>query len=156
MKNGTNMNCRFVHNHLLAYIENSLPEKIKGEVGEHIATCQKCSVLYTNVRDTYLVTSNIAQPVPPPFFANRVMARYKARFAAQTDVLHRTLRVFQPVAATVLLLLGISAGIYLGRAYTSMQNNGTGALKVEQADAYSAEYFSVSGVQDLAVLLDND
>jgi Putative zinc-finger len=137
--NTEKMKCKTVHNKLIFFLEKELPVAEMQAVQEHLNSCTACSLFAEDLKKTLSILESDKTPELNPFFYTRVKMRLE-----QTQNALRTrpvvVRVLQPVAFSIILVLGIYAGIKLGNTRPNSGNH----LSVEQEmipywDALDAE-----------------
>lgn len=121
------MKCKTVHNKLIFFLEKELPEAEMKAVQEHLAGCTDCALFAEDMKKTLSILELDKTPELNPFFYTRVKARLEQ---TSTRMVGRPVlvRVLQPVAFSIILLLGIYAGIKIGDTSSTRQN----ALTAEQ------------------------
>jgi anti-sigma factor RsiW len=152
------MSCRLVQKNLLEYIEDSLDFATSNEIKKHIESCSDCFNLYKNVQETYTSFEKMPKQDPGPYFSARVLARYEKWEAIETNSSHRILRILQPIAASVFILVGVSAGIYLGKNLAGSKTVASSqVLTNESLETYASEYYLDGlGEQSVENLIDNE
>lgn len=152
------MNCGLVQKNLLEFIEGSLADNVGFEVKNHIDSCELCSGLYRNVKETYTAFEKEPLPILDPFFSTRVLSKLHNIEVIETNTTHKLIRILQPIAASVLLLIGVSAGIYLGKNLAGSKTIVSNAvINNETLETYASEYYLDDlGEQSVSNLIDNE
>lgn len=121
------MKCKTVHSKLIFFLERELPEAEMKAVQEHLAGCTDCALFAEDMKKTLSILESDKTPELNPFFYTRVKARMEQ---PATRLVGRPVlaKVLQPVAFSIILLLGIYAGIKIGNTSSSRVN----ALTAEQ------------------------
>ena len=158
MQTKKEMTCRSVQKNLLDYIEDSVDRALGIEVKKHLESCSECFRLYQNVQETYTSFKRVPKQDPGPYFSARVLARYQRWEAIETNWSHRILRVLQPIAASVLILVGVTAGIYLGKNLASSTTfTSSQVVNNESLETYASEYYLDGlGEQSVENLINNE
>ena len=158
MQTKKDMSCRSVQKNLLEYIEDSLDFVTSNEVKKHLESCPECFTLSQNVQETYTSFEKMPKQDPGPYFSARVMARYQRWEAVETNSSHQILRILQPIAASVLVLVGVTAGIYLGKHLASSNTVASSqGVNNESLETYASEYYLDGlGEQSVENLIDNE
>lgn len=152
------MNCPLVHENLLGYIEDSLEDNVYSEVKRHLDSCEQCLILYQNIKETYTAFEKLPRPELDPFFSTRVLSTYFNKEAIGTSTSHKLIRILQPIAASILILFGVSAGIYLGKDLAvSKAIVSAPVLNNQTMETYASEYYLDDlGELSVANLIDNE
>ena len=158
MQTKKNLNCGQVHKNLLDFIDGSLAENVNFDIKNHIGYCEQCYGLYLNVKETYTAYEKEPVPILNPFFSTRVLAKLHNIEVIETNMSHKLLRIFQPIAASVLIIIGISAGIYLGKNLAGSKTIvSVNILNNETLETYASEYYLYDlGEQSVSNLIDNE
>ena len=111
------MKCKNLHSKLIFYLEDDLPEAEKGRVEKHLSECNECRAFANDMRKTLGIIEVEKKPESNPFFYTRLKARLESEYQQEPEMFRRPFfaRVLQPVLFSVILLLGIYAGIKLGQ-----------------------------------------
>lgn len=115
------MNCQIVQKNLIFFLEGELPETEMKAFQEHLNSCSECALFAEEMKLTLSILDSEKNPDINPFFYTRVKAKLENQMEAQGQVMHRPVlaRVLQPLAFSVILLLGIYGGMRLGSTTTS-------------------------------------
>lgn len=69
------MDCKYIQNNLVQYIENELSvDKIDG-IKEHLDSCKECSDLFSEISLTYDILGDKEEIEPKAFFAESVLSK---------------------------------------------------------------------------------
>ncbi len=111
------MNCKKHRDKIIFFLEGDLPGHEMEEVRHHLAECGDCAAFAEELKKTLGVLQEERSPEVNPFFYTRLKARMEAPAAEMLRAEQRPAweRVLQPVFFSLLLLLGIYAGITIGR-----------------------------------------
>ncbi len=111
------MKCKNLHSKLIFYLEGDLPESEKQRVEEHLSECSECMAFANDMRKTLGMIEVEKNPESNPFFYTRLKARLEKEYQEEHQAAGKPLlrRVLQPVLFSIILLLGIYAGIKLGQ-----------------------------------------
>ena len=109
------MKCKTVHSKLIFFLEKELEPAEMQAVKEHLDRCPDCALFAEEMEKTLSILETDKIDAVNPFFYTRVKAKLENQ-AAQPQIARRPVlvRVLQPVAFSVILILGIYAGIKLG------------------------------------------
>lgn len=85
-------------------------------VQEHLGSCPDCALFAEEMKKTLSILNLEKNPEVTPFFYTRVKAKLENQQEAESFATRRPMlvRVLQPVAFSLLLVLGIYVGIRLG------------------------------------------
>jgi anti-sigma factor RsiW len=109
------MKCKTVHSKLIFFLDEELPAKEMQAIQKHLAACSNCALFAKDMKKTLSILETEKTPEINPFFYTRVKAKMENQEVE--EVLNRRpvlVRVLQPVAFSIILLIGIYAGIKLG------------------------------------------
>lgn len=149
------MKCRKIENNLINYIEGTLPVDIMQDIASHLNECESCKLLFENVKTTYTSFEHLPEPVTDTFFFARI--KPKLHHSHTLDNLVFLHGKFPRIAASVMFLIAIGAGIYIGSdMQNSLSSNGT-ITQTEMLEAYTNDYYlDDSGMQGLESLITNE
>jgi predicted anti-sigma-YlaC factor YlaD len=148
------MKCRQVHKNIIDLIEHTLPESVSDEMFRHIKSCLDCGELYDNVSATYTVINSVPKPEINPFFFTRLQQRLESGKQKEAHIGMVLIKRLQPIAIIILLFIGISSGIFIGKNLVSYKNNSDQKAVL---DAYASEYYlNKTGEEALNTLLTNE
>jgi hypothetical protein len=115
------MNCKTIHNKLIFFIEEELSTHEMRAVESHLKNCSSCALFADELQKTLGLIEKEKVYEQNPFFYTRV----KARLEKQHKKIHMTrpvlIRVMQPLAFSILLVLGVYGGIQLGVPHKTNQ-----------------------------------
>lgn len=124
------MKCKELHSKLIFFFDEELPAKEMQAVQEHLNDCTDCALFAEDMKKTLSILETEKTPELNPFFYTRLKAKMESQEVEQ--VLNRRpvlVQVLQPVAFSIILLIGIYAGIKLGATGTTSK---TTTVLVEQ------------------------
>jgi len=151
------MDCKLVHINLIGFIEQSLPDELFAEVNKHIGECAHCQALFQNVNSTYNSYEKILKPTVNPFIYTRIEQRLHTKRHPEIVPQSMMFRRVQSIAATVLILVGVSLGVFLGKNLSGSSFTLSSSEKTERLNAYAAEYNLTSvSEENYDVLLNNE
>ena len=143
MEKKQKMNCRQVHNHLIAYMEGSLPGKTEEAVGEHLTHCASCSAVYTRAGRTMKALAETLPTIDPGVF---YYTRLKQRMENELHPVIPAIRLQQhiPILQTMLFSLfifaGIIGGIMIGSG-TSSTSPGVSFTSAQTPQSFAYNYY---------------
>lgn len=111
------MNCKTVHNKLIFFLENELPVSEMKQVEQHLESCSECALFLKEMQLSFSILEDEKVHEQNPFFYTRVKARLENMDAKQVVGQAIFARVLQPLAFSVILLLGVYGGIKLGQPH---------------------------------------
>jgi predicted anti-sigma-YlaC factor YlaD len=151
------MDCKLIQNNLIGYVEQTLPIEVSANIKDHLGSCASCLRLYENVYSTYTSYSHIAKPAVNPFIYSRIEQKLHRKYQPEVAITPIWFRKVQPVAATVLLFIGVSFGIYLGKNLSKTALSVSKTERSEVLNAYASEYYITSTTdENLEVLLNTE
>ena len=110
------MKCNKVHNKLIFFLEKELPVSEMEQVQKHLDECSECALFAAEMKNTLSILDSDKVRDENPFFFTRVKARLENQAEEQLSARPVLTRVLQPVAFSIILLLGIYGGFKLGQA----------------------------------------
>jgi len=143
------MKCKQVHKNLIGYIEETLPMPLSADLHNHIDKCTDCKALYENILATYTVFNQLPKPEINPFFYTRLEQKIKSKKPSEILLMPLFLRRVQLVAATVLIAVGISFGILIGKNLANSQLAKTSIDQNAILEAYASEYYLTGTGDDI-------
>lgn len=108
------MKCNKVHNKLIFFVEGELPGEEMQAVQEHLHHCPECALFAEELKLSLSILETEKEPEINPFFYTRVKAKLEKQ---DEQLLQRRpvfVRVLQPFAFSLILLLAIYGGIKFG------------------------------------------
>lgn len=110
------MKCNKVHNKLIFFLGKELPVSEMEQVQKHLDECSECALFAAEMKNTLSILDSDKVTDENPFFYTRVKARLENQTEVQLSVRPVLARILQPVAFSIILLLGIYGGFKLGQA----------------------------------------
>jgi anti-sigma factor RsiW len=108
------MKCKNVHSKLIFFLEKELPVSEMEQVQQHLDECSECALFAAEMKNTLQILDSDKVNDENPFFFTRVKARLEKQDEEQPVSRPVLIRVLQPVAFSIILLLGIYGGFKLG------------------------------------------
>jgi predicted anti-sigma-YlaC factor YlaD len=110
------MKCHSVQKKLSAYQDRELEPRGQEEVGRHLLSCQSCREQYEKLERVWQTLGELEEIRPDPWFYRQLTRKIKE--PREQGLLPALQHVFQllcePVIASILLIIGLMAGSYLG------------------------------------------
>ena len=110
------MKCRNAQKKLSAYQDRELDPRDQEEISRHLLSCQSCREQYAELERVWQTLGGLEEIRPDPWFY-RQLAR-KIREPREKGLLPTLQHVFQlfrvPVTVSVILVVGLLVGTYLG------------------------------------------
>lgn len=123
------MKCKTIHKNLIFFLEGDLPASEMEQITAHLSGCKECAAFAEEMRKTLFVLNQEKSPKVNPFLYTRIKARLESQSMVGKNLWKPALvKVLQPVFFSILLLVGIYAGIKVGNTASyeasvySMQN----------------------------------
>lgn len=115
------MKCKVLHKKLIFFLEKELPENEIEQIKVHISECASCALFVEEMRKTLAVIAEERMPETNPFLYSRVKVKLEdhAEKSPAPGWLTHLKPALQPIAFSVLLVLGIYSGFKIG--YTAEQ-----------------------------------
>lgn len=110
------MKCKAVHKKLILFLEKELPGPEMKAVQEHLDVCPDCAFFAEEMKMTLSILETEKVSEVNPYFYTRVKAKLDRQSEIQFSGIRSSMlvRVLQPVAFSIILLLGIYGGVKLG------------------------------------------
>ncbi|MFY9150451.1 MAG: zf-HC2 domain-containing protein [Prolixibacteraceae bacterium] len=124
------MNCKTIHQDLIFYLDNELPEERRSVVQEHLNVCADCRKFYELLKTEMQLITEEKNPEVSPFFYTRLSARLENKQDYLPQKSWST--VLQPAFFSLILLIGIYGGLKLGNnaSSPSIQQNRTSNIQM--------------------------
>jgi len=110
------MKCHNAQKKFSAYQDRELKPREQEEISSHLLNCQSCREQYEKLERVWQTLEELQEIRPDPWFYQQIVR--KNREPRQQGLLPYFQRVFRlmpsPVIASILLVIGILAGAYLG------------------------------------------
>jgi hypothetical protein len=137
-----NMKCKEINKNLIGYIEDTIPANLRVDIEKHFSQCITCKELYENVFATYTICNHQPQVEVNPYFHTRLEQKLKNK--AQASIKSSSGKLvwrLQPIAAGLLIVIGVSAGIFIGNSLSGTSIAGTKPNRTELLEAYANDYY---------------
>jgi anti-sigma factor RsiW len=110
------MKCQNVQKKLSAYQDTELEPKEQEQVRNHLLSCRACCEQYAELEQVWKLVGQLEEIHPDQWFYRQLTKKIREpREQGQIAALQRVFRVFRtPAIASILLVVGILAGAYLG------------------------------------------
>lgn len=113
------MDCRSVRKLLPAYLESDVTSGEKSQIDTHLASCAACSSAVDDLRKTVAHVRNLEEIEPPPWMAQKIMARIREEApAAKKGLFERIFGAWpmkMPVGALATILIAVCT-VYVYKA----------------------------------------
>ena len=110
------MNCRSTQKRLPAYQDKELEPLEQEEIRSHLLSCRACREQFAGLERVWLTLEGLEQIHPDPWFYRQVVRKIKEpRERGLLPTLQHVFRLSRaPVAVSIILIVGLLAGTYLG------------------------------------------
>ena len=100
---------------LSAYQDGELKPREEKELRRHLQDCHSCKEAYENLERVWQAIGRLEEIRPDPWFYRQLVGRIHERKHGWLPALRRVFQfVGAPAVASIILILGIGAGIHLG------------------------------------------
>jgi hypothetical protein len=124
------MDCKTVHENILALTEGALPEDLQRSILEHTRICGSCTRLAEGFKSVESIIASERETAPNPFTKTRILQHIETTLDERQHMkLPQFKRVLQPVLITLSLFVALFIGFILGK----QANTPTNAGRVVQA-----------------------
>jgi hypothetical protein len=150
------MKCKYIYKNLIGYIEQTIPANLHEEIDNHINSCRSCEELYNNVFATYHIADVNIVPEVNPFFYTRLEQKLKTKVDREITFVPKLILKLQPIAITILIVVGISTGILIGKNI-SVSTLNVNPDRSEILEAYASDYYLINtGEESMDALINNE
>ncbi len=111
------MNCNYIRQHILDFLDSSLDEIEVAEFEKHIQHCETCSKLVVNFRIAFSAYNEEPQLEAGPYYYSKLKNRLEKRQAnknTQWIFFSVSTSLLKPAYAVVIIILALFTGIFLG------------------------------------------
>ena len=110
------MKCSKIQKKLSAYQDNELETHEREQVRSHLLSCRDCREEFAELERVWQTLGGLEEIHPDPWFYRQIVRRIKKPYEqASSPTLGHVLRLFRaPVAVSLILIIGLLAGTYLG------------------------------------------
>jgi anti-sigma factor RsiW len=146
------MNCLELREHVNAFIDGELPPLQTEEIEAHLGTCAPCRQAFARLQQLGSLLQEPSVPVVPENLAERVLGQARKRTERSRTAADMAWKPFpwkgstslpMRVAAAAVLLVGLSAGVLMGRQVgrrTAGASEQKGFRSTDAASVYSLDY----------------
>ncbi|MBN1819360.1 MAG: zf-HC2 domain-containing protein [Prolixibacteraceae bacterium] len=110
------MKCKSIHNKIIFYLEGNLQKDEMMAIEKHLQICDDCKKFTGELQKTLAIIEKEKIIEVNPFFYTRLKSRMQSQSEKVVSSSPVFLRILQPVAFTVLLLIGVYSGIKIGES----------------------------------------
>jgi hypothetical protein len=115
------MKCKDVQKRLIFYLEKTLQENEMIEISGHLKYCISCGKILANISESYDIIAFQKEISPTPFLFTRIQSKLHAEDAVNS-VTTKSVKVFQPIVVSFIILISVYCGIKLGDIYKKTVN----------------------------------
>ena len=110
------MKCSKIQKKLSAYQDKELDPRGQEEVRSHLASCLACREQFAELERIWKIVGQFEEIHPDPWFYRQIVRKIKEpREQASLPTLQHVFWLFRtPVAVSIILIIGLLAGTYLG------------------------------------------
>jgi len=114
------MKCRTVQKKLSAYQDKELKSEEHYRIKSHLLSCQSCREQYQNFDRVWQTLGNLEEIQPDPWFCRQLVRKIKEPHEkGLLPTLRHVSQLFRvPAIASIILIVGLAAGSYLGGILT--------------------------------------
>jgi DNA-binding FrmR family transcriptional regulator len=106
------MECKDIHKRLSAYIERAVSPQQKTVIDKHLKQCKRCRQALADLKRTIDYVRRLEEVEPPPWLAQRVMARVRAEAEEKPGIIKRLfypLHIKLPLEAIAVIFIAVGA-----------------------------------------------
>lgn len=142
------MKCSNIHNDLIFYLDRELSNERMEVVRKHLAECTDCRSFLEMLKQQMAMISDEKQPEVSPYFFTRLSARMDT--TPEFDVQKSLWRsLVQPAFFSLLLLVGITGGLYIGNQTNSPNKTSATNANFLLMNDFSSEPIETFLLEDL-------
>ena len=110
------MKCRNIQEKLSAYQDKELNPAEQEEISRHLSSCHSCREQYAKLERVWQTLGGLKEIHPDQWFYRQIVRKIKEpREQALLPTLQHVFGLFRtPVAVSIILIIGLLAGTYLG------------------------------------------
>jgi anti-sigma factor RsiW len=110
------MKCRTVQRKFSAYQDRELEPREQEQFRSHLLSCRACREQFAELERVWQTLGGVEEIHPDPWFYQQIVRKIKEpREQALLPTLQHVFRLFRtPVAVSIILIIGLLAGTYLG------------------------------------------
>lgn len=125
------MKCKTIHSKIIFYFDGDLAPDEMEQIKLHLSQCADCAAFAGELSKSMAILESEKSPKINPFFYTRLKAKLENQQIGQNEIYRRPilLRALQPVFFSILLFVGIYAGIKIGQPSNSSASS---AIYAEQ------------------------
>jgi hypothetical protein len=109
------MECKDIQKRLSAYIEKTVSLQLKTAIDKHLKQCKRCRQDLADLKKTIGYVQQLKEVEPPPWLAQKVMARVRAEAEERPGIIKRLfypLHIKLPLEAIAVIFVAVGA-IYI-------------------------------------------
>lgn len=110
------MKCREIHDMLIYYADNSLPEGKREAVEYHLSQCSECSKFHEFLKDSLDYIDKEKSFESDPFLYSRILTKESG---SAVHTASRVITILSRFAAAAVIAAAVAGGALLGRLYSS-------------------------------------
>lgn len=110
------MKCRKIEKKLSAFLDNELKEKERRKIREHLKICPLCTQKLRELSLIQKFVKELEGIEPSLYLWDNLLKRISS---TKSLIRKRTFHILAPITATIILIVGILTGIYLGKTLYS-------------------------------------
>ena len=120
------MKCKTIHSKIIFYLEGELVPEEMEQIKLHISECSDCSAFAVELKKSLAILDLEKSTKVNPFFYTRLKAKLENQESKQNEIFRRPvlIRILQPAFFSILLIIGIYAGIKIGQPANSTATTG--------------------------------
>ena len=116
MKKNRKMKCREIHDMLIFYADNSIPEEKREAVELHLSQCRECSKFHEFLKDSLDYIDKEKSLESDPFLYSRILSE---KSVSTVHSASRVITILPRFAAAAVIAAAVAGGALLGRLYSS-------------------------------------
>jgi hypothetical protein len=106
------MECKDIQKRLSAYLEKAVSPQQKTVIDKHLKQCKRCRQALADLKRTIEYVQKLEEVEPPPWFAQRVMARVRAEAEEKPGILKKLfypIHIKLPLEAIAVIFIAVGA-----------------------------------------------
>lgn len=125
------MNCKYVEENIVGYLEGNIPEGRKMKFDEHLRECEKCRKMAEEFSSAWGYLRSPAPKEVSPYFWTRLRARID-EYEKKKSFIGSPVKFLEPAMYSLILAVGLFAGYSLGSTYVEQGKTALGGMAEDE------------------------
>ncbi len=125
------MNCSKIHNELIFYLEGGMDDEKRREIKAHLSECEKCKKFADNLAFSLNIIEKEKELQINPFLFTRIQEKINDCDKRPNAFITAASKILRPVFVSVVIVLGVFAGIKLGSYFNDKYVSNVSEIQIE-------------------------